>query len=55
MFACHEIPEVGVIADMLPESRVIRLGEIAIEFHQGILELEAKLLPSTPCEVLEER
>ena len=40
---------------MLSKSQAIQLGEVATDFLQCITKLEAKFLPSTSLEVLEER
>ena len=40
---------------MIPEAWVINIGEVATKFYQRIEELEDKIIPSTPAEVLEER
>ena len=40
---------------MLPEAQVIHLREVAANFLQRIEDLEAKMLPTTPPKVLQER
>ena len=40
---------------MIPKAQVFNLGEVASDFWKNIVELEAKILPRTPLEVLEER
>ena len=51
---CQEIPEVEITPNMILEAQVFNLGEVSTEFRQRITELDDKLLPCTPPEVLEE-
>ena len=51
--SCWDIPELGVIPEMISKARVVKLGEVVNDFLQKIVELEAKLVPSIPPEVLE--
>ena len=53
--SCQEVSEVGITPKMIFESCVIKLGELASDFCQNIVDLEAQILPNTPSEVLEER
>ena len=40
---------------MISEAKYFRLGEIAENLHKRVVELESKMTPNTPPEVLEER
>ena len=52
MLVCHDFSEEGVTNKMLLEARVIQLGEVVSNLRQQITELEVKISPSTPPEVL---
>ena len=51
--ACTNFVDEGITMDMFPEDKVIRIGEIVEDLHQKITELEEKIKPSTPPQVLE--
>ena len=36
---CHEVPEFGFILDMIPEDKVIMLGEFVTNFHHKLWSL----------------
>ena len=40
---------------MLLEAIIVWLGEVVVDLHKRIIELETKLIPSTPPKVLEAR
>ena len=52
VFTCHKFPEMGVTPEILLKAQVIRLGEVAIDLHQHISELEANMARGTPTKVL---
>ena len=53
--SCHEFFEEGITTKMLPDAKVFRFGQVVVNLHRQIAELETKLTPNTPPEVLEVR
>ena len=52
--ACWDVPEVGSVLEIIPEAKVIKLGESITNIWQKIVELDAKLVPSTSPEVVKQ-
>ena len=53
MLSCHELSKEGIATEILLEAKVFQLGEVVVDLRQQIVELETKLTPSTPPEVME--